>query len=175
MFTRKFQKILALTAFLTLVSAVSWAAYGRSSVSSFRVGYTGSSFNTGFRSSSFGSHRSYSSSPLSLHRGFGSKSLMSRPLLRGIYNRPNLHSSYSRSYKPYNSRSYNRYPKPYYSRSRYFQPFKPGINYSQKNPYYYTYPGKYPSTYNRPYKKYYRHKPYYTSKHHKYPRYKGRR
>jgi hypothetical protein len=132
-----------------------YSRFGRSS-------YGGHS-SFGGRSSIF-SHRSKSSSPLNIHRGFGSRSILDRPLLGGLHNKPfqNRHHyispyrSYGTSrysggyYRPYTNRHYGSYRRPYYSSAYRSYPSRT-YSYGYKNYPSYKYHNR---TYSQPYYKY---------------------
>jgi hypothetical protein len=173
MLTKKNLIIIVSMVVVSLVVVPAIAASSRFGGSSYggRSSY-GRHSSFGRRASTF-SHKSYSRSPLNIHRGFGSRSILNRPLLGGIhqktfknqhhYSRPYKYysgSHYNSSYyRPYSRRHYGSYRKPYYNST--YRSY-PSYNYGYKSYPYYNYHGKYSS-----YSGYYGRKYY---KHHKRPR-----
>jgi hypothetical protein len=142
MYTNKYINIITIIIILALVSVPAWSAYGRFGGSSY-----GMRSSTGGHSSML-SHRSQSSSPLLFHRTFGSESILNRPLLGGLHNKPFQTQQYYPShyksykagyYKPYTNSRYNSFHRP-----RYGSIYKsyPGYSYGIKHYPYYKYHGK---------------------------------
>jgi hypothetical protein len=150
---------------LSLAFYPAMAAHSRFGGSSFggRSSYGRNSSLRG-RSSTF-SNRSYSNSPLSIHRGFGSRSILNRPLLGGLHNKSfqNQHrySAPNRSYgtgryssgyyRPYTNRHYGSYRRPSYN-SAYRSYPRRTYGYAYKNYPSYKYNNR---TYSQPYYKKY--------------------